>query len=291
MSLRGYRRPRMVVLHPRSTALEAARALENNEIGAVIVQEHGRVVGMVTDRDLAIRVLGRRLDPEDTPLSKVMTSPVATLSPRAHPEDAIRVMVEANVRRVPLVEDDRLVGMVTFDDLLLDDAVPSEMFTWVIQAQIGEGGPAEPARTSTRMRRQARADATLHRLLELVRQETGLERLDQAEVALERVLDCLVRRLTPEEANHLIAQLPSRLQPALWSLPAGPDRSITREAMEAQLARLLDVVPARAAHLLEGVGATLARSISPGQMEDVRGQLPRDLRPVFTGGTPEPPIH
>ncbi len=54
MSLRWYRTPRMVVLNSHSSVLEAARAIENNNIGAIIVQNNGRVVGLVTDRDLAV---------------------------------------------------------------------------------------------------------------------------------------------------------------------------------------------------------------------------------------------
>ncbi|MDZ4817486.1 MAG: CBS domain-containing protein, partial [Planctomycetota bacterium] len=81
MSLRWYRMPRMVVLKPRNSALEAARAIENNNIGSVVVQDERCVVGMVTDRDLTIRVLGQGLDPRTTTLADVMTSPVATLSP------------------------------------------------------------------------------------------------------------------------------------------------------------------------------------------------------------------
>jgi len=59
MSLKWYRRPRLVVLNTDTTALDAARAIENNSIGSVVVQDEGRVVGIVTDRDIAIRVTGR----------------------------------------------------------------------------------------------------------------------------------------------------------------------------------------------------------------------------------------
>ena len=83
MSLRFYRMPRLVALSPSTAVLDAARAIENNNIGAVVVQDQGRVVGIVTDRDLAVRVVGRALDPRTTPLAGVMTTPVATLAPAA----------------------------------------------------------------------------------------------------------------------------------------------------------------------------------------------------------------
>lgn len=288
MSLRWYRRPRLVVLNPNSSVLDAARAIEQNRIGAVVVQDRGRVVGVVTDRDLAVRALGRALDPNTTKIAEVMTPSPLTLTPADSRADAIRLMQERNVRRIPLIEGGRLVGMVTLDDLLLDEAAPFEELAAIVQAQIGEGGPADTARSPARRRSLARAEATLTRLLNQVRAEAGLENLDQARTALEVVLVSLVRRLTPEEGDHLIAQLPSLLQPSLRALSPGPDKSITRDSIEAELVARLDVDPARAVLLLAAVAGTIAQSVSPGQAEDVRSQLPEGLRSVFS--VPAPPV-
>src|SRR6185295_8201156 len=111
MSLKWYQRPRLVALNSSTSVLDAARAIENNSIGAVVVQDSSEVVGIVTDRDLTIRVVGRGLDPKTTPLRDVMTSPVITLSLRDRQETAIQIMQERNVRRIPLVEQGRLVGI------------------------------------------------------------------------------------------------------------------------------------------------------------------------------------
>src|SRR5512145_1046050 len=110
MSLKWYQRPRLVALNTGTPVLDAARAIDCNNIGAVVVQDKGAVVGIVTDRDLTVRVVGHGLDPKTTRLGDVMTTPVVTLSPRDSQSDAIRVMTERNVRRVPLVEGDRFVG-------------------------------------------------------------------------------------------------------------------------------------------------------------------------------------
>lgn len=281
MPLQWYRRPRLVVLNPDTPVLDAARAIEQNRIGAVVVQDQGRVVGIVTDRDLAVRALGRGLDPRTTRLDEVMTRSVATLLPSDRRADAIRVMQERNIRRIPLVEDGRIVGIVTLDDLLIDEAAELDDLAAVVAAQIGEGGPADTARSPARRRSAARAEATLARLLNQVRAEAGLKDVDQAETAVRVVLASVVRRLTANEARHLVAQLPSLLQPELRALPPGPDKGITRDTIEADLARQLDVDPAGAAKLLAAVGATVAQAVSPGQMNDVRGQLPEGLRTVF----------
>ena len=163
MSVRWYRIPRMVVLKPNSPVLEAARAIENNNIGAVIVQDERRVVGLVTDRDLTVRVLGRGLDPRTTTLADVMTTPVAVLSPAHSQSDAIRLRQQRNIRRIPLVEAERLVGIVTFDDLLLDEAAPLDELAAAVAAQIGEGGPAASLRAPGVRQRAARAQATYYR--------------------------------------------------------------------------------------------------------------------------------
>lgn len=281
MSLRWYRRPRLVVLNSNSSVLDAARAIEQNRIGAVVVQDKGQVVGIVTDRDLAVRALGRARDAAATKIADVMTPSPVTLTPADSVVDAVMLMLDRNVRRVPLVEGERVVGMVTLDDLLLDEAAPMEALAAIVQSQIAEGGPAATARTPARRRSLARAEATLTRLLAGIRAETGLEDLERARVALDIVLAALVRRLVPQEANHLIGQLPSLLQPGLRALPPGPDKTIDEASVEAALSAQLGVDQPTAARILAVVAGIVAGSISDGQAEDVRGQLPAGLRDVF----------
>jgi uncharacterized protein (DUF2267 family)/CBS-domain-containing membrane protein len=272
----------MVVLSSNSSVLEAARALENNNIGAVIVQNKGCVVGLVTDRDLAVRVLGRGLDAEATTLGEVMTTPVATLSPTDSQNDAIRLMQQRNIRRIPLVEADRVVGIVTLDDLLLDEAAPLDQLAAVIEAQIGPGGPAASLRSPATRRSAARAQATYGRMLNQLRAEAHLDTSEQAETALEIVLGAIVQRLTPHEAKDLIAQLPSLLQPALRALPAGADKTITRQTIEEELSERLGSDRDHTWQIMVAVGDVVAQTVSPGQIDDVHGQLPDGLRGIFS---------
>lgn len=283
MSLKWYRRPRLVVLNATAPVRDAARALEHNHIGAVLVQNKGATVGIVTDRDLAVRVVGQSLDPTTTTLGDVMTAPLAVLSPADDQMDAVRLMRERTVRRVPLLEGERLVGLVTLDDLLLDEAAPLDELALVVAAQIGEGGPAASATTPAMQRRAARAEATYRRL---VNHTATNARLDPsaAETALETVLNALVRRLTPEEAKDFISQLPSLMQTPLSQLPPGPDKLITRTTIAADLARALNVASVRADEILVAVGATIAQTVSAGQIRDVRSQVPEDLGRIFEEG-------
>jgi CBS domain-containing protein/uncharacterized protein (DUF2267 family) len=283
MSLRSYQWPRLVILKPNTSVLEAARALDNNQVGAVVVQHEGRVAGIVTDRDLAVRVLGQGLDARNTTLAKVMTVDVVTLPPEASRTEAMRLMQERRIRRIPLVAEGAVVGVATLDDLLADEAASLEDFADVVRAQVGDGGPMAPTRLEIQAARSraSRLNASYRRFVNEFRTESTLSSVDQADTALMIVLSALVRRLTPDEAKDLIAQLPLRIGERLRALPPGPDKSITADGIQAELVERLGVASAHASEVLDAVVRTLDANVSAGQMQDVRHQLPKDLRNVF----------
>jgi uncharacterized protein (DUF2267 family)/predicted transcriptional regulator len=283
MSLRTYQWPRLVILKPSATVFEAARALDNNQVGAVVVQHQGRAIGIVTDRDLTVRVIGQGLDPQTTTLATVMSNEVVTLPLDASRTEALRLMQDRRIRRIPLVEDGAVVGVVTLDDLLADEAAPLTDFADVVRAQIGEGGPMAPTRLEMQAakRRASRLDASYRRLMNEFRTESALSSIEQADSGFLVILSALVRRLTADEAKDLIAQLPLRIGERLQSLPAGPDKTITEAAIVAELARRLGVTPPRAREVLDAAVRTLDANVSAGQMQDIRHQLPKELRAVF----------
>lgn len=277
MSLRSYVHGRVLVLGPDATARDAARAMQGNHVGTVVVHDGARVAGVVTDRDLALRVAGAGRDAGATRLAEVMSGNVATLTAAASRAEAIRQMQKRNVRRIPLVDGERVVGMVTIDDLLLDEAAPIDEIAAIVRGQLGQGGPAG---VRARRRSEARAEGTYWRLLNELRAKADLETTAEAEIVLEVALGALLRRLTPDEADDLAAQLPSLLRARLPAAD-GPDKQITRESIEADLARRLDVAAERAARILDAFGATLGRNISAGELDDVRSQLPQPMRSIF----------
>jgi uncharacterized protein (DUF2267 family) len=270
----------------------------------VIVQDKRHVVGVVTDRDLALRVVGYELDPRTTTLAEIMSEDVATLPIVASETEAIELMRERRVRRVPLLDGDKVVGLVTVDDLLIEGTLDPHDIAEAVRAQLVEPSQLKPRGTvfptepvygralSSRARREsgeervatrhaARAEETFGRLVHRVQTMTGLETRDLAATALEVVLVGVVRRIMPQEAADLIAQLPSILQERLLDLPAGPDRGVTRESIERDLAQRLDLDPDRAARIVTDVGAALEQAVSAGEIESVRGQLPREMRGIF----------
>jgi CBS domain-containing protein len=112
---------------PDQTAREAARLMAQNDCGAIPVVEETsrRVVGVVTDRDLALRVLAEGRGP-DTPVREAMTPDPACCTPEADLRELERLMAERQVRRVPIVEGGRCVGVVAQADLARHPEAVSE---------------------------------------------------------------------------------------------------------------------------------------------------------------------
>lgn len=279
---------RMVVLHPGTSAYDAARALDANHVGAVVVEDAGRVVGIVTDRDLAVRVTGSGVDPRRTPLLDVMTPEPETLSVDDSEERALALMREQHIRRVPIQDQGGVIGMVTLDDLILTGRLDPQGAAEVVAAQLAEpsqgkaAGPAHPmqgahGRSDAQARHAARAQQTLHRFAERVRQDLGTD-LTCALSAFEIVAAALIRRVTPAEAQHLAAQLPSELSERLLALPAGPDLGISRTSIIRELAARLGLDQADAARLFARVTSSLRDFITPGELDHLMAQLPEELK-------------
>jgi uncharacterized protein (DUF2267 family) len=283
----------MVVLSRQSMAYQAARAMADHHIGAVLVSQPPGIAGILTDRDLALAVLGGDLEPKTTPLGEVMSEDVVTCDISADLDEVVRLMRENGIRRVPLMEEGRPVGLVTFDDLILDGSVAPDALRGIVTAQLEVEAPQKPAgalhpkapvtaegRARALMRAKARAAATFGRMVDGVADEAGLD-YGRAERALFLAVCMLCRRLTPEEAQHLIAQLPSLLQSRLDDCLGGPDRSVTRQAMAGELARLLGIAEGGADDSLQAVFKVISDGVSPGQIAEVRGQLPEPMKTLF----------
>jgi signal-transduction protein with cAMP-binding, CBS, and nucleotidyltransferase domain len=101
-----------------STLAEAAARMKQQDAGAmVVVDESKKVVGIVTDRDIAIRAVAEGRDPKTTKVGEVASKELQTLSPTDSVEDAVRLMRQRNIRRLPVVEDGRPIGIVSIGDL------------------------------------------------------------------------------------------------------------------------------------------------------------------------------
>jgi CBS domain-containing protein len=104
---------------PDDSVEAAARLMEEREVGSVLVAVRGKPLGIVTDRDLVLRVVDRGLDPTHLPVGSVMSTPVVCVSDSDSLLTASALMREHGVRRLPIVDDhDRIIAMLTYDDLV-----------------------------------------------------------------------------------------------------------------------------------------------------------------------------
>jgi CBS domain-containing protein len=110
--------PRTV--EPGDSVVDAARQMAEGDVGAVLVTENVSVTGILTDRDIAVRVVAEGRDPQGTKVSDVCTSNPSTLTVDQSVDDAIRIVREQNVRRVPVVQDGRPAGIVSIGDLAIE---------------------------------------------------------------------------------------------------------------------------------------------------------------------------
>jgi CBS domain-containing protein len=109
--------PRTV--RPDSTAVDAARLMREEDTGIVpITGDDGRLVGVVTDRDLAMRVVGEEKDPRMTKVTDIASQNLVTVDPDQDLDEALQLMAEHQVRRLPVVEEDgKLVGILAQADV------------------------------------------------------------------------------------------------------------------------------------------------------------------------------
>jgi len=110
-------RPRAVT--PQTSVRETARLMEEEDVGSLPVVEDGsRLVGIVTDRDVAVRVVAGGLDPDSTRVGQVASAEVITLTPDHDLDEALELMAHAQVRRLPIVvRENELVGMLSQADV------------------------------------------------------------------------------------------------------------------------------------------------------------------------------
>ena len=99
------------------TATDAAKMMEDTGVGAIVVLEKNMPVGIVTDRDFAIKITAHSY-PIDTPVRRIMSTPLISIDPDSDLWIASDLMSTRNVRKLPVIDNDKVVGMITSSDLV-----------------------------------------------------------------------------------------------------------------------------------------------------------------------------
>ena len=123
-------------LAPDETILTAARMLSKYDVGSMPIVDGDDLVGVVTDRDIVINAVAKGLDPKETPISKIASTNVVMVEASAPASEVASLMAEHQVRRLPVVDGGKVVGMVAQADVArdLDDGTTGEVVEEISQA-------------------------------------------------------------------------------------------------------------------------------------------------------------
>ena len=125
-----------------AAVVEAARLMREADIGSLPITDDENLVGVITDRDITMRVVAQAADPQRTPVGDVCSRDVISVAPESDLEEALQLMARHQVRRLPVVENGRLVGIVAQADIALRE---NETKTGALVEAISK--PSEGGRT------------------------------------------------------------------------------------------------------------------------------------------------
>jgi CBS domain-containing protein len=112
--------PNPRTLDKDATALDAARVMNEDDVGAVVITDGDELSGILTDRDIVVRGVAGGRSPEEIKVGEIATTDLTALGPDDSIDDAIRAVRERHIRRLPVVEDGRPVGILSIGDLALE---------------------------------------------------------------------------------------------------------------------------------------------------------------------------
>lgn len=138
MSLERFCREPVVTVQPKQSVRDAALLMRDRHVGAVLVVDDDRPVGIVTDRDIVMRAIIDGRDPNTTPIRDVMSSSVTVVGSDQKIDDAVIAIRTAGVRRMPIVDAaGKAIGIVTLDDLVVLMAGELNLVAGAVQQNLG----------------------------------------------------------------------------------------------------------------------------------------------------------
>jgi len=119
---------RVVSVSPEQSVLEAIKVLASEDIGAAIVMSGDRLAGIFSERDYTRKIILKGRSSDTTRVEEVMTSTVIVVNPRTRTRECMQLMSEKNIRHLPVVDDGRVIGMVSIRDIV-SDIIADQDFT------------------------------------------------------------------------------------------------------------------------------------------------------------------
>lgn len=132
----------IITTTPTTSVLDAVKLMGAKNIGALLVVEGDKVVGIITERDYARKVVLNGLSSKDTPVSDIMTSPVLYVRPDQTSEECMALMTGIRSRHLPVMDNDKLIGLVSIGDLVKNIITEQKLIIQQLEHHIREGRSA-----------------------------------------------------------------------------------------------------------------------------------------------------
>ena len=120
MKVRDIMTKNVASVNPAANVAETAKLMQQHNVGSIPVCDQSGVVGIITDRDIVVRTVANGKNPQQTPVTEIMTTGVACVTPEMDMHDVAQQMATSQIRRVPVVENNNLVGIVALGDVAVD---------------------------------------------------------------------------------------------------------------------------------------------------------------------------
>jgi CBS domain-containing protein len=130
----------VATIEANRSVVDAAQEMNRRRIGSLVVVKGERVVGIFTERDILVRVVAERRDPEKTPVGEVMTAPVVCCVPETEIAECRGIVTNRRIRHIPIVVAGKLVGIVTSGDILARESMEREVTLESLSEYIGGPG-------------------------------------------------------------------------------------------------------------------------------------------------------
>jgi len=118
MSLRDVMVEEVITVKPDTKVKDAVKLMNENEIGCLVVKKNGKPIGIITERDILKKIVYQSKNPEQVRVLEVMSEPLVVGKVDMDLEEAARLMLKRNVKKLPIVEGEKLIGLITLTDIV-----------------------------------------------------------------------------------------------------------------------------------------------------------------------------
>jgi len=116
----------VATITPQQSVAEAAQIMSQHNIGSIPVVQNGQCVGIVTDRDITLRAAAKGVDSTTTKIESIMSKNVVTATPQMDVHEASKLMADKQIRRLPIVENNKLTGIIAIGDIAVENRYQNE---------------------------------------------------------------------------------------------------------------------------------------------------------------------